>query len=101
MHESTVTPKKSEQKYKPVITPARRRGGNFHGGGSFGNCGQGAQNVRDNQRNQNNGTLRPRVRILIIGVKRDMVQTQIRTLNQVKDLGAGTGLTTGQMYDVL
>ena len=58
MHESTVTLKNSEQKYKPVITPPRRRGGNFHGGGSFGNRGQDAQSVRGNQRNQNNGTLR-------------------------------------------
>ena len=32
MCESTVIPKNSEQKYKPVITPPRRRGGNFHGG---------------------------------------------------------------------
>ena len=58
MWESTVTPKNSEQKYKPVITPPRRRGGNFHGGGLFGN--RGAQNVRDSPRNQNNGTFRPR-----------------------------------------
>ena len=48
MGESTVTPKNSEQKYKPVITSLRRRGGNFHGGGSFGNRSQGAQSVRDN-----------------------------------------------------
>ena len=41
------------------------------------------------------------VRILTIGVTKDMVQTQIRTLNQVEDLGAGAGLTTAQMYDVL
>ena len=60
MQESTVTLKNSEQKYKPVITPPRRRGGKFHGGGSFGNRSQGTQNVRDNQRNQNNGTFRPR-----------------------------------------
>ena len=60
MPESTVTPKNNEQKYKPVITPPRRRGGNFPGGGSFGNRGQGAQTVKDNQRNQNNGTFRPR-----------------------------------------
>ena len=44
------------QKFKPMITPPRRRGGNFHGGGSFGNRGQGMQNVRDNRGNQNNGT---------------------------------------------
>ena len=44
------------QKFKPVITPPRRRGSNFHGGGSFGNQGQGTQNIRDNRRNQNNGT---------------------------------------------
>ena len=60
MWESTVTQKNSEQKYKPVITPPRRRGGNFRGGGSFGNRDQGAQNVRDSQRNKNNGTFRPR-----------------------------------------
>ena len=60
MWESTVTLKNSEQKYKPVITPPRRKGGNSHGGGSFGNRGQGVQNVRDNWRNQNNGTFRPR-----------------------------------------
>ena len=30
MRASTVTLKNSEQKYKPVITPPRRRGGNFH-----------------------------------------------------------------------
>ena len=44
------------QKFKPEITPPRRRGGNFHGGGSFRNWGQGAQNMRDNRRNPNNGT---------------------------------------------
>ena len=60
MWESTVTLKNGEQKYKPVITPPRRRGGNFCWGGSFGNRGQGAQNVRDSWRNQNNGTFRPR-----------------------------------------
>ena len=58
--ESTVTLKNNEQKYKPMITPPRRRGGNFCGGGSFGNRSQGTQNVRDNWRNQNNGTFRPR-----------------------------------------
>ena len=41
------------------------------------------------------------VRILIIGVARDMVQIQIRTLNQMEDLGAGAGLTTAQMYNIL
>ena len=50
MQESTVTPKNNEQKYKPVITPPRRRESSFCGGGSFGNRSQGAQNVRDNQR---------------------------------------------------
>ena len=40
------------------------------------------------------------IRILIIGVTRDTVQTQIRTLNQVEDLRAGAGLTTAKMYDV-
>ena len=39
------------------------------------------------------------VRILITGVTRKMVQT--RTLNQVEDLGAGAGLTTAQMYNIL
>ena len=53
-------PKAKVQKFKPVITPPRRRGSNFCGGGSFGNRGQGAQNIRDNRRNQNNGTFRRR-----------------------------------------
>ena len=53
-------PKAKVQKFKPVITPPRRRGSNFHGGWSFGNQGQGAQNIRDNRRNQNNGTFQPR-----------------------------------------
>ena len=48
------------QKYKPEITLPRRRGGNFHGGGSFENRDQGRQNAGDNRRNQNNGTFRPR-----------------------------------------
>ena len=37
MHENTTAPKTREQKYKPEITPPRSRGGNFCGGGSFGN----------------------------------------------------------------
>ena len=37
MHENTTAPKNREQKYKPEITPPRRRRGNFCGGGSFGN----------------------------------------------------------------
>ena len=41
------------------------------------------------------------VRILIIEATRDMVQTRTRIFNQVEDLGAGTGLTTAQMYGVL
>ena len=41
------------------------------------------------------------VRILIIEATRDMVQTQTRTLNLVEDLGAGAGLTTAQMYNIL
>ena len=41
------------------------------------------------------------VRTLIIGVTRDMVQTQTRTLNLVEDLGTGAGLTTAQMYNIL
>ena len=48
------------QKFKPMITPPRRRGSNFCGGGSFGNWGQSAQDTGDNRRNQNNGTFRPR-----------------------------------------
>ena len=48
------------QKHKPEITPPRRRGGNFHGGGSFGNRGQGRQNAEDNRRNPNNNAFRPR-----------------------------------------
>ena len=60
MRKGTAAPKNREQKYKSEITPPRRRGGNFHGGGSFGNQGHGAQNVRDNRRNQNNSTFRPR-----------------------------------------
>ena len=35
MYENTTAPKNREQKYKPEITPPMRRGGNFHGGGSF------------------------------------------------------------------
>ena len=53
-------PRAKVQTFKPVITPPRRRGSNFHGGGSFGNWSQGAQNIRDNRRNQNNGTFQPR-----------------------------------------
>ena len=37
MCENTTAPKTREQKYKPEITSPRRRGGNFCGGGSFGN----------------------------------------------------------------
>ena len=48
------------QKFKPMITPPRRRGSNFRGGGSFRNRGQSAQNTGDNRRNQTNGTFRPR-----------------------------------------
>ena len=59
MCESTAAPKNREQKYKPEITRPRR-GGNFHGGGSFGNQSQGAQKVRDNCGNHNNGSFRPR-----------------------------------------
>ena len=40
VHENTTAPKNREQKYKPEITPLRRRGGNFPGGGSFGNRGR-------------------------------------------------------------
>ena len=41
------------------------------------------------------------VRILIIGVIRDMGQTQTKTLNQMEDLGAGADLITAQMYSIL
>ena len=37
MHTTTSAPKSRGQKYKPEIIPPWRRGGNFHGGGSFGN----------------------------------------------------------------
>ena len=37
------------QKFKPMITPPRRRGSNFRGGGSFRNRGQSAQNTGDNR----------------------------------------------------
>ena len=37
------------QKFKPMITPPRRRGSNFRGGGSFGNQGQLAQHTGDNR----------------------------------------------------
>ena len=60
MHVGTSESKTRIQKYKPEITPPRRRGGNFRGGGSFENRGQGRQNAGDNRRNQNNGTFRPR-----------------------------------------
>ena len=53
-------PKAKVQRFKPVITPPRSRGSNFRGGGSFGNWGQGTQNIKDNRRNQNNGAFRPR-----------------------------------------
>ena len=53
-------PQAKVQRFKPVITPPRRRDSNFHGGGSFGNQGQGTQNIRDNRRNQNYGTFQPR-----------------------------------------
>ena len=48
---ATSESKTREQKYKPEITPPRRRGGNFCGGGSFENRGQGRQNAGDNRRN--------------------------------------------------
>ena len=60
MQMANTDSKAREQKFKPVITPLRRKGGNSRGGGSFGNRGQGTQNVRDNRRNQNNGTFQPR-----------------------------------------
>ena len=60
MQMANTDSKTREQKFKPVITPQRRRGGNSCGRGSFGNRGQGTQNVRDNRRNQNNGTFQPR-----------------------------------------
>ena len=60
MHTATSESKTRIQKYKPKIIPPRRMGGNFHGGGLFGNRGQGRQNAEDNRRNQNNSTFRPR-----------------------------------------
>ena len=45
MHTATSESKTREQKYKPKITPPRRRGSNFHGGGSFENRGLGRQNA--------------------------------------------------------
>ena len=60
MQAGNSDPKAKVQKFKPMITPPRRRGSNFRGGGSFGNWGQGAQNIRDNRRNQNNRTFWPR-----------------------------------------
>ena len=60
MHAATSESKTRIQKHKPEITPPMRRGGNFHGGGSIENRGQGRQNAGDNRRNQNNGTFRPR-----------------------------------------
>ena len=60
MPKITAAPKNREQKCKPEITSPRKRGGNFCRGGSFRNQGQGAQNVRNYQRNQNNGAFRPR-----------------------------------------
>ena len=60
MHTTTSEPKPRQQKYKPNITPPPRRGGNFQGGGSFGNRGQGRPNMGGNRENQNNGGFRPR-----------------------------------------
>ena len=95
MREITVTLKNNEQKYKPVITPPKRRGGNFHGGGSFGKRGQGAQNVRDNWRNQNNGTFRPRGQNFNNrGNKRYGTNQNQNFKSSGKILGAGAGLTT-------
>ena len=66
-------PKAKVQKSKPMITPPRRRGSNFRGGGSFGNWGQGAQNIRDNRRNQIMGHSGLGVRIFPIRETKDMV----------------------------
>ena len=41
MQASNSDPKAKVQKFKPMITPPRRRGNNFCGEGSFGNWGQG------------------------------------------------------------
>ena len=60
------------QKFKPMITPPRRRGSNFHGGGSFRNRGQSAQNTGDNRQNKTMGLSGLGVRIFPIGVTRDM-----------------------------
>ena len=101
MHAATSESKTRIQKYKPEITPPRRRGGNFHGGGSFENRDQGRQNAGDNRRNQNNGTFKPRGQNFDNREIRDMGQTQIKTLNQMEDLGAGADFITAQMYSIL
>ena len=100
MCESTTAPKNREQEYKPEITPPWR-GGNFCGGGSFGNQGQGAQNVRDNCRNHNNGTFRPRGQNFNNRGNKRYSMNQNWNFKSLEDLGAGAGLTTAQMYDAL
>ena len=97
----TLESKTRIQKYKPEITPPRRRGGNFHGGGLFENRGQGRQNAGDNRRNQNNGTFRLRHQNFNNRGNKRYGQTQTKTLNQMDDLGARADLITAQMYGVL
>ena len=101
MHAATSENKTRIQKYKPEITIPRRRGGNFHAGGSFENRGQGRQNAGDNRRNQNNGTFRPRGQNFNKWGNKRYGPTQTKTLNQMEDLGAGADLIIAQMYSVL
>ena len=101
MHAAISESKTRIQKYKPEITPPRRRGGNFRRGGSFENRGQSRQTAGDNRRNQNYGTFRCRGQNFNNRAIRDMGQTQTETLNQMEDLGAGADLITARMYGIL
>ena len=61
------------QKFKPMITPPRRRGSNFHGGGSFGNRltnQHRTQETTDKTKTMGHSCLG--VRIFPIGVTKDM-----------------------------
>ena len=60
------------QKFKPMITPPRRRGSNFHGGGSFGNQvnQHRTQETTDKTKTMEHSGLG--VRIFPIGVTKDM-----------------------------
>ena len=60
------------QKFKPMITPPRRRGSNFHGGGSFGNWGQSAWTPETADETKTMGHSGLGVRIFPIGVTKDM-----------------------------